>query len=88
LKCLGRFGRSFGRIDQPTDDIEYFGQVRGNVILGHVKRSMEEATPSLLWFTNEKVKTGMVIDEDQTEIHVMERPDSPHLQFYTLTCSS
>jgi tetratricopeptide (TPR) repeat protein len=71
-----------------THRIEYSGQVRGNVILGRVKRSRDGETPSLLGSLNDDVKTAMVFNEDQTELAVMEQLGSLHPQFYTLTNSS
>jgi tetratricopeptide (TPR) repeat protein len=71
-----------------THRIEYSGEVRGNVIFGHVKRSMDGEAPSLLGSTDNNVKTVMIFNEDHTELFVMEHPGNLHPLFYTLTRSS
>jgi hypothetical protein len=67
--------------------VEYSGRVHGNVIFGEIKRSHDGAVQSLLAMGGGDSKVMMVFNEDQTQLHVIERPESANPTFYVLTRS-
>jgi hypothetical protein len=75
---LGQLSTSTaGRIEAK---VEYDGELNGNVIFGAVKRSSDVST--LLSEVSRKVV--MVLNEDRTEISVMDNANTLHPEFYTL----
>lgn len=68
-----------------THRIEYSCQIRGDAIFCQVKRSKDGHTPSVWDSANEDIKALMVLNEDRSEISVMERPESRQVHFYSLT---
>jgi tetratricopeptide (TPR) repeat protein len=70
-----------------THRVEYSGRVRGNVIFGEVKRSHDGAVQSLLAMGGGDSKVIMVFNEDQSQLHVIERLENTNPTFYVLTRS-
>ena len=67
--------------------VEYSGRVHGNVIFGEIKRSHDGAVQSLLAMGGGNSKVVMVFNEDQSQLHVIERPENTNPTFYVHTRS-
>jgi hypothetical protein len=65
--------------------IEYVGRLRGDAILGEVKRSRDGEKPSLLAEGLGNPNVVMLFNADHTELSVMENPQSSAPTFYNIT---
>lgn len=63
----------------------FVGEIRGNVVIGQVKRTSDGDDSSLLSQAMNSGKVLMFFNDDHTELSVMENPDSVSPKFYTLT---
>ena len=101
LRIAGTYQRPYGGIagliglpaaglgqTMVAETIEYAGRMRGNFVVGTVKRSNTGAPQGLLAVGGSNTKLIMVFNDDYTELLVAERPDSPTPHFYTLTRST
>jgi hypothetical protein len=68
--------------------IKYVGRLRGDAILGGVKRSRDGENPSLLAEGLSNPNVVMYFNADHTELSVMESPQSSAPTFYNIARTS
>jgi tetratricopeptide (TPR) repeat protein len=84
----GMLGSSLG-LPAPTAKVVthrviFVGEIRGNVVIGQVKRTQEGAT-TLASEAMDARKVLMFFNEDHSELFAMENPESLSPRFYSLT---